>query len=178
MALSRVLVILGVALSTLLACAEGLKARAPAARRPAPALTRAVTVRSVGAVAGSAFASALLAGMPRSANALELPGFVKDQMGANAERPFDVGGGGRRNGKSGYLVRAAERQWAFVRVGARGVAVLRGQRAPRQWRANSRAFADSSALPPPPRASYPSSLPVVAEPVPVPARGPLMHLHL
>lgn len=32
-----------------------------------------------------------------------LPGFVQDSLGASAERPFDVGGGGRRNGRSGYL---------------------------------------------------------------------------
>lgn len=100
---------------------DGLQARRPGARRPAPSLPRADVVRVTAAAAASAFASALLAGAPRVAGALDinLPSFVKDSMGASADRPFDVGGGGRKNGKSGYLVRArapepalAIRAWA------------------------------------------------------------------
>jgi len=78
-------------------------------RSPRTAPSRAspsVVSRSTALRAGASLlaSSVVLGATPSPAPAkVSVPDFVKDQMGANADRPFDVGGGGRRNGRSGYL---------------------------------------------------------------------------
>lgn len=55
--------------------------------------------------------ASLLARAPSPAwSAVRLPPFVQEQLGASADRPFDVGGGGRRNGGSGYLNQCPSRR--------------------------------------------------------------------
>jgi hypothetical protein len=143
------------ALAALPAAVGALRAPHSALTKAARSLDRAATLRGL-AAAGLSAALGFVATPSSARAAVVLPDFVKNQMGANAERPFDVGGGGRRTGRSGYLVRAQQQA-----------------RATRQEA--SRLGDDPSRLARRPAVAFPCAC-VAAEPVPFQAVGPDVHL--